>query len=332
MSAKTKTGRLLVAVVVVAMTGALSQADPETFSIDAVSPSLRDPADLLNVGMSVQIPKANLGLMAGDELDALSGGNDAVHWNNIIYFSVDRNSMGMPGPMTPLDVLGQAVRNQQAGDVFVTTDQYGTGTTPQGINSLYVNQNFYGEIPIISPLVANAGLQDNLDAFSFEEFDLLPLLVGDGIQDRAVFFSLRAGSPSLTAGISSADILASGPFGSPTGTFSVIVPAARMGLQPGDDLDALVLNCFSHPSPLPMPVAALFSLAPGSPTLIALGASPADIFYTTFDNTNVVRYNAASLGLLFDDNVDALEVQIPEPATMCLLVLGGLALIRRRRK
>jgi hypothetical protein len=300
-------------------------ASPDTFSIDAISPSPNDPADLLNPGIFVQVPKVNLGLIAGDELDALASGNDAVQLNNIVYFSVYRSSQGIAGPLTPLDVNGQAILNQQAGDVFVTTNAAGTGVVPQGINMLHNNQSFYGAIPLISPLADNTvNPQDNLDAISFEEYDL----DGDQITDRSTFFSLAAGSASLGGG-SAADILIS-PAGS--GAFNVFATAAQMGLVIDDDLDALALLDLDQSGTVSVGDMGLFSLAPGSPTLlVGPGASPADVFLTTFNGTSAVRYTAASLGLLFEDNVDALEVQIPEPATMALLALGGLAMLRRKR-
>ena len=106
-----------------------------------------------------------------------------------------------------------------------------------------------------------------------------------------------------------------------------------MGLLTNDDLDALaLLDLNSDGIVAPGTDMALFSLAPGSPTLINLGASPADLFLTTFNNGNILRYPAGSLGLQTNDNVDALEVQLPEPATLGLLLLGGLALLGRSRR
>jgi hypothetical protein len=305
--------------------GALADPGPETISLDAASPSNVDPADLLNPGLSTQVLAANLGLAAGDEVDALSAGIDAVQDENIVYFSVHRASVGAAGgPLAPLDVNGQATLNQQAGDVYVTTDAAGVGSVPVGIHSLYVNQNFYGEIPVTGPLTDNTGNpQDNLDALCFEEFDL----TGDLLQDRWTFFSLGALSPSLGAFSSPADIFVSHP-GVPG--MSLFASAASMGLDPDDDLDALVLLDLDTDGMLSPGDRALFSLAPSSPTLLSLSLSSADVFETTFDGTSAVRYAHGSLGLLGEDDVDALEVQIPEPATMALLGLGGLAVLRRR--
>ena len=309
--------------------------DPETFSIDG-PPAVQDQADLLNPGMTVQVPKANIGLGLNDQLDALSAGVDAVHASNIVYFSVDRASIGLAGPLTPLDVNGQAALNQQAGDIFATTDAQGVGSAPVGINSLHMNQNFFGLIPVVGSLQDNTGnLQDNLDAFCLEEFDLLPLQP-DGLQDRAVYFSLGANSPSLGVN-SAADILQS-----PAGgvTFSVFATAAQMGLLAEDDLDALALLDLDG-AVTPGLDLALFSLAPGSPTLLgpdglfgtADDLSAADLFLTAFNNSSFVRYAAGSLGLLAEDNVDGMDVQIPEPASLCLFACGGslLAVCRRRK-
>ena len=75
---------------------------------------------------------------------------------------------------------------------------------------------------------------------------------------------------------------------------------------------------------------ALFSLAPGSASLLQTpnNLSAADIFFTDFNGSFTTYLTAADIGLLHDDNVDAL----PEPATLTLLAVGGLAMLRRRRK
>lgn len=308
--------------------------DPHTFSLDKGSPSVLnlgvDPADLLSPGgppPPTQVLAASLGLMLGDELDAVSGGADAVQDSNILFFSVDRLSAGaVPGVMPPWDVLNQALLGQQAGDLFVTTDAAGVWKTPVpgGLNYLRDNQHSLGLTPQALPNVQAQPPIDRMDAVAFEEFDLTQ----DGIHDLNVYFSLDPLSPSLGA-LSAADILLAPP-GMPFGPFA---GAGTMGLLPDDDLDALVLLDLGAVGQLDPGVDwALFSLAPNSPTLAAMGFSPADIFMTRFQNASVVRYPAADLGLLFDDNVDALEVQIPEPACLVLLVTGAAALARRRKR
>ena len=328
-----RTDRLcaFVAVVLIASlsTSALASPDPDTFSLDGLSPSPVDPADLLNPGgppPATQVPKANLGLVLGDELDALSSGMDAVQDLNILYFSVDRSSLGLAGPLGPLDVFGQAAVGQEAGDVFVTTTGIGVSSVPIGINALRDNQTLMGEIPLIGPLVATRQPIDNLDALNFQEFDLS----GDLVQDIGVYFSLDAFSASVPALGVAADILLS-PAGG--GAAAVFAPAGSMGLTAADDLDALALLDLGTPGLLDPGVdLALFSLAPGSPTLAGMGASPADIFMTTFAGVSWVHYPAGALGLLPEDNVNALEVQVPEPTCLALLLVTGAGLAIRRRR
>lgn len=303
--------------------------DPHTFSLDAASPSGVNPADLLNPSAvpppSTQVLAANLGLQVGDELDALSGGADAVQDSNIVFFSVDRLSLGaVPGPMPPWDVLNQALLNQQAGDVYATTNKLGGWSVPVGLNMLRDNQGSLGEIPQILPPVPNPGGMDRLDAMAFEEFDL----TADLAHDLPVYFSLDPLSPSVV-GLSPADILLS-PVG---GGFAVFAPAGALGLTMHDDLDALALLDLGVAGRVDPGIdLALFSLAPGSPTLAVLGASPADVFITTFNSFSAVHYPAGSLGLLPTDNVDALEVQIPEPICLSLLLPAVGLVIRRRRR
>lgn len=304
--------------------------DPHTFSLDKVSPSGLDPADLLSPGgppPPTQVLAASLGLMLGDELDAVSGGADAVQNYNILFFSVDRLSAGAtPGPMPPWDVLNQALLGQQAGDLFVTTNAAGVWKPPApgGVNMLRDNQNAPGLMPQVLPNAPAQPPIDRLDAVAFEEFDLNQ----DRIHDLNVYFSLDPLSPSLGA-FSAADILLAPP-GMPFGPFAA---AGRMNLVPEDDLDALALLDLGVVGQLDPGVDwALFSLAPNSPTLAAMGASPADIFMTGFQNLSWVRYPAANLGLLFDDNVDALEAHIPEPGCLGLLLVGAAALVARRKR
>ncbi|NQU75703.1 MAG: PEP-CTERM sorting domain-containing protein [Planctomycetes bacterium] len=66
----------------------------------------------------------------------------------------------------------------------------------------------------------------------------------------------------------------------------------------------------------PMIDYALFSLSPGSPSLMQYGLSPSDIFFTDFSGCFWLYALGSDLGLLSDpganlgDNVDALEVLI----------------------
>ncbi len=292
----------------------------DVFSIDSSSPSASkvNPADILAAGPAAHVPQSNIGLLAGDELDALSAGLDVVTEHDIIYFSVDRFSTGVQGPAFPYDVAGQAANGQQAGDIFITMDQNFVQNVPQGLNYLGANQNAYGLVPTGFagfPTQQYSGALDNIDAYSMEEFDFN----GDGNPDVPVYFSLAAGSPTLTAlGASPADILVWDPA---TGMISVKYSAVQLGLDAAyDDIDALALNVS------PAGLGVYFSLA---------NRQPGDVFYSDLiSGTSTVMYSAAQLGLLPTDNVDALETNaapIPEPVSIGLFSLAGIALLRKRK-
>jgi len=288
-------------------------APADVFSVDRFSVSA-DPADLLVPGPFVHVWRNNLGLNPApfvDDVDALSQGFDVVTFEqcpDIIYFSVDRQSMGVPG--TP--VRWQWQGNVQGPDTFVTVNGNGVMWPPVGFNALDVPAGQFGLLPC----------EDNLDAYSMEEFDYNQ----DKIQDTWVYFSLDAASPSL-GGLSPADILVSDAYPN-HGSFRVYADHLSMGLLADDDIDALALLT-EH---LGLPPGAYFSLAPGSPSLAVWGASAADVFYSAFGGASVVAYPAVSLGLLFDDNVDALETNawVPEPSGL-LLLMAAVAFARRRR-
>ncbi len=320
-----KAYRISLAVAVALALPGLALAD--TFSITVDSPSTvgtpLSGSDLLNPGPSVQVPDV---LDVDDEVDALSGGIDAVRMSNIVYFSVDVFSAGLAQPWTPWDVSGQAGNGQVGGDLFATTDARGTFGVPSGRNRLSINQDQFGLAPLAWPGMVADGPQDELDAVNFGEFDL----DGGGDLELPIFLSLRTGSPSLTGGVadSGADIVMVYPAATP----SLYADQAVMGLELDDDIDALALRDNVNGLAEAGADMALFSLHPGSPTLTANGFSPADVFVTRFDGTYSRLYTADSLGLQFDDNVDALEVQIPEPGLMGVLALGvGMLLYRRRR-
>jgi len=308
-------------------------AQANVFSVDPASTSWANPADLLNAGPTLHVPAANLGA-SGRDLDALSQGMDIVTLTDIIYFSVDRYSIGVRDTA----VYHQSTVSttaQQASDIYVTVhvppvDSQGIISVPQGDNALVIDEA--GN----EPMTAGFGLlpdnRDNLDAFSFEAFDYYSrpsyTIPGDGKQDVAVFFSLDP-----IGGLGGADIWMS-PKLDQTPSLSVFKSATTMGLAEEDNIDALVLNAIPYIFGEQDPIArAYYSLAPGSPTLTTLGASPADIFYTDFDGTSVLAYSANSLGLLPYDNVDALETAaIPEPITLSLLAAGIALYVPRRRR
>jgi hypothetical protein len=209
---------------------------------------------------------------------------------------------------------------------------------------------------------------DDLDALEMTS----PLFVdrdGDGMHGDEIFFTLDQFSPTITGGLAPfavEDILVSRPQDpndsqfqlNPIGNFAQATKYAdgitHIGLQAGDIIDALVLSDVTPviADPLFLPLTngavdamfdeALFSLAPGSPTLslfnLLLGRtlSAADVFYTDFTGSYTLFATAEELGLLpggfglgginlgRGDNLNALDifVAVPEPAALALLLLG----------
>jgi hypothetical protein len=287
-----------------------------TFSVAPSGPSQLDPADLHDDGNPPppNIPAASLGLASGDDVDALSYGLDVLddfedpeaEGSVMVAFSVDPASVGSPN--TGVNREATKPTPEAYGDEFVTYFQ---------------NSNI--ELVDEQALVLQEGsLGDDLDALTGQPTRQVDP-DGNTIPERPVFFSLAPGSPSLTTlGVSPADLLFS-----QNGSVGVFALESDLGLVPGDDVDALCLQKSGLPSPLlrpgvgpPAPPApgaaqfdyALFSLAPGSPTLTAIGASPADLLVTDFSPNRpgiiappALYAAAAKLGLLDTDDLDALK-------------------------
>ncbi|MCZ6783499.1 MAG: PEP-CTERM sorting domain-containing protein, partial [Proteobacteria bacterium] len=131
------------------------------------------------------------------------------------------------------------------------------------------------------------------------------------------------------------------------GDETLFASAAALMLVAGDEIDALVVFDDDGDGVFSGTDQVLFSLAAGSPTLIVLGASPADVLSITFGGVLGVFATAAELGLDPDDELNMLElvplvggdagatilVKVPEPSTTLLLTtaLLGVGLAIRKR-
>jgi hypothetical protein len=304
------------AFVLAAASGQRTEAYP-SFSLDAVSISAA-PGDVLDpVGgapfpgptppgvVATVITAAALGIPGGN-IDGLSYGDD-FPWGvtgipHFYEFSVDNNAMGGPWHPPFLDsVLTQGITGEGGAgpDIFVTAaglPDY--PTCNPGANFNYLLYDGDGFTTLAGPVLGVGGLfdlpinppLDNIDAYEAGDVSAVDYLTagapvpppppsgmagGDGIPDGAVFFTV---DPATAAGlgVSPADVLVTDP-GSPTG-WGVYAPALWLGLNPGDDVDALLVadSVSAGPGPGgavrgrkyldPADVVA-FSLAPGSPSL-----------------------------------------------------------------
>ena len=256
------------------------------------------------------LSRSGLGLVDGDELNGISFGRDSIDVvpYTTLAFSVDPSSAGSPGS----GVAQEAVTGEQESAEYVTF--------VNGSNQLLV------EGSLLVPQTGNPG--DDVDALVDQPASRVDTN-DDQIPDQPVFITLAPGSPTLTALTASAgDILVT-----VGGMASIFATAADIGLQAGDDIDALCLMKTGLPGatlrpgsgpPAPPPPGAqtfdymLFSLASGSPTLASQSRSSADIFVTDFSDSRpsisndlVVYASASAIGVLASDEVNALKCLTP---------------------
>ena len=252
-----------------------------------------------NADTTVAITCANLGLIGcaqtapQDDLDALSFGNDTIPDDNPIAFSVAPGSQGVEG--SAVGAQAACSPAEQQADEFTSSRN--------GTNSQVLDGDGQGNE---CPATFGLGLierpnSDNLDALDGHRPEYVDE-DSDGHLDRALFFSLAAGSPSLNpVGFSPADILWTLGIGTP----GLYASASQLGLQAADDIDGLCLVDRGNEQARydPNIDSVLFSLKAGSPTLAAIRASAADVLAPG----PMIRYHAAELGLRSSDDLDAMK-------------------------
>jgi len=335
------------------------------FSIDRTSPSIGGPNnlhadDILRVPGPIQaVNNVNLGLgRPGDELDELSGSRlpSETPPSFSLLFSVDRLSVGAvppdPGVVAmgfPYNVQQQAMRNQAAGDLYMSTTLFslsGPLPSPRTLlnHTMVINQGDAGGVdfqldPPNSPDDFVSGPIDDLDGVGYS-----PGL--RGVLSQA-YFSLSSDSPSLKAlspiGASGANLYFD-PDTSAAGSEQLFAGAQRLGLQLADDIDAFVVFDDGNREFDDGVDTVLFSLRRNSPSLALFGLSPADVLKSSGGFSFSLLASATQLGLLPTDEIDALELLpcsdinlciqehaiFPEPATV-MLVAAAVGLARRRR-
>jgi hypothetical protein len=242
-------------------------------------------------------------------VDALSAGADA---GSAYMFSVSAGAAGLPGsPVAAEALMGTAPSQtippgvpmagmpmEQAGDIFYSRTNFVTGAP----------------LPVFG-VAAMSGPVASAPVYGDEFF--LGLNVGDDIDGLSMrmpiggpaMFKYSIGMPGFVPPpYSPADILSAGlPPGVPW------APAGVLGLMPADNIDALITQDIA-PAPFYVPGIdfVAFSLAPASPTLAATGAGPGDLLMAVPGAPPLIMIPAVALGLGPMDDLDAIEVVLPQ--------------------
>ncbi len=261
---------------------------------------------------------------AGDAINSLSYGQDGtarpylpenqcVLMPGALYFSVSRTSLGEHCSQVHLNATHANINLSEASaDIYATrVGSFGhyraTGGTvpPSGENILVVDNASLG----LSPTTANMN-QDDISALELSNLEPF------GMATSGIYCTLEG--PSFT-NAGAVIYVQDASFGSlDFASLTVFATPVQLGLQAGDVIDALAVSDVS-PSKTCPPIAnrsadvnldqALFSLAPGSPSLTTGNISAADILFSDFDGSYSVFAGHSSLGLLASDDVDALDIK-----------------------
>lgn len=238
------------------------------------------------VTQAVVVPLgSSLGLLPGDRISSMTLGIDKPLLPGArIRFSVGPGSAGLPA--TAPSVATEAAAGEAAADIF----DAGTVSAPTGIGALLADGD--GTIGAPAGAYPATGLSEPQD-------DLAALMATDVTRPvhamgGSVYFTLAAGSPTLTAlAASPAHILvaALGSGGPPV----LLASPGSLGLTAADAINSLAYDVSTFTW--------VYTLAPGSPTLGSFGS--ADLLR----NPGATLFlPAAALGLAPGDVVDALDI------------------------
>src|SRR5262249_23939435 len=215
-----------------------------------------------------------------------------------VLFSVDAAAVGAPlGPPPPPYLACEAAGGQAKGDVFLSQP---FGPALPKLNILALDENGIADSPCGPFPAPGLGLlappPDDLVGL-----DLCPVsaVFSGAAVTSPIYFTLAAGSPTLgVLAATTADMVVKPPGAAPP---AIALPAPAMGLVPADVVDALEVP--------PGAGFALFSLAPGSPSIGGLGYGVGDVLVSGPGACGAaVAVPAGALGLVAGDNVDALAM------------------------
>jgi len=342
---------------------------PPFYSFDRDSPSVQAgivPADAVlrfdgeRAVVVVSPAELNLGRPL-DDINALALETPGIVLTApiAILFSVDRATVGAVAPdpflvanNVPYNVQDQAAKGHAAGDQYISTDVFSLGGAIAGIrilgsgsNNSSVRNNFdaggtsFGAQPATSPSSYGAPA-DDVDGTSGTAAAALTVA---GVETGIIYFSLRSGSGSLqfleNGGVapSAANIYVYVAAGTPpphTPGTTLYVSHVDLGLQAGDDIDAMVILEQDGLPGFGGTDAVVFSLAPGSPSLATLptateGGAAADVFVVDAGSGVRLLASASSLGLgpqapggQSPDNVNALDLLACSDGVGCAIAHG----------
>ncbi len=318
-------GRLLVCVLFVVVCTGVAQA--QTFSFDGPSAGLNGvfADDLFLPGPALIMPGA-AGLPPGPIPPPPPVDVDAFTFSQV--FAGPHTVLGVDFSVAPgsVGVAGTAVSIESGGVGFMDepADIFGSGLG--GGNVQIADGDGLPPGPAIPLGAIEPGSNVN-------GWDATPPFGPPGFP--GIYFTITAfdaGAHPVYAGFgfTGADIFFSPPVVGYSVAPALFATGAALGLGPGDDIDALAIIEDGSGGASPADIV-YFSLTPGSPSLLALGASPADILVSSIGGVPGIAIPAGTIGLLVSDDVDALDLfVVPEPATAAMMCLAGIFVLRRR--
>ena len=309
------------------------------------TPSGNNPGDILRLNGQkgappvVGIPCANLGLNPANcaaqlnDLNALSYGAEPpvpLEFTPDLKFSITEEVWpdGLPGTDVNKESTCAAAPGQAHGDEFDVNFPLpapGVG----GTNTLVLDENGIQDAagcaappgyPVGTPLPG-----DDINGLVDQGPDYVDT-DGDTIPENPVYFTLDAGSADLPliVGAGPDDVLMTQNGLQPTiwaaGAADLGLVHSTSGPPDGDEIDALCIYEDGDGAYNPLTDIVWLSLAPGSPTLGALGATAADVLASRASTVSI-EYQADQLGLehpsipgVNTDNLNAMKCWLGEPA------------------
>jgi hypothetical protein len=274
--------------------------------------SIAPPGDV-GIGPGDLVSPKDVVVGPGINVDAFSYGFASPFSATGFIFSVDAGSVGVDGTAV-------ATQAGAGGGEGVSADTY--FSTFGGTNVLWTDGDGSAGSPTSGPA---GGLPETVDVDALDFRNASPSIFAASTRGFWSVDPATIASEPAYEFVSPADILDLLPWPDEYPTPGVYATAADLGLEPTDDIDALEVidvGGFGFDDPGDMVV---FSLAPGSPFLATGPFSAADIFFKIPGAPIGVFASAASLGLDFSDDLNALS-SVPEPSSLALMAMAALGI------